>query len=196
VIRTNLSTRPFYNERLVGIWLTVFAAIAAGATLFNVSRLIRYSRSDTELTRQADRDETRAAELRATAARLRTTVDVKQIDSASAEARQANELIDRRTFSWTELLNVFETTLPPEVRITSVRPRALEHRAGTLLDINVVSRSVDDVNAFMQNLVKSGAFSGVRPVEEHENDQGQWESSLAAVYTFGMNSPEGGARPR
>jgi Tfp pilus assembly protein PilN len=123
-------------------------------------------------------------------------VDTKQIDAASAEARQANDLIDRRTFSWTELFNVFETTLPPEVRITSVRPRLLEHRSGTLLDINVISRSVDDVSTFMQNLTKTGAFSGVRPVEEHENEQGQWETSLEAVYTFGTNSPEAGARPR
>ena len=49
--------------------------------------------------------------LRANAARLRSSVDVAQIDAASVDARQANDLIDRRTFSWTELFNQFEATL-------------------------------------------------------------------------------------
>ena len=124
VIRTNLSTRPFYNESAVRLWLTILAILAVAATLFNGSRVLRYSRSDTALATQASRDEARAAEVRATAVRLRASVDTKQVDAASMEARQANDLIDRRTFSWTELFNRLETTLPPEVRITSVRPRS------------------------------------------------------------------------
>ena len=99
------------------------------ATVFNVARVIRYSQSDTELATQASRDEARAADLRAEAARLRASVDPQQIELASAEARQANELIDRRTFSWTELFNRFETTLPDEVRITAVRP-TLDEKGG------------------------------------------------------------------
>jgi len=105
MIKSNLSTRPFYNERAVRFWLLLFAAIVAAATAFNISRVLRYSRSDTQLAMQASRDESRAADLRQQATRLRATVDPKQIDFASNEARQANQLIDRRTFSWTELLN-------------------------------------------------------------------------------------------
>ena len=123
VIRTNLSTRPFYNERAVHVWLLAIALAVAAATIFNVSRVMRYSRSDTQLATQASRDEARAADLRQQAARLRASVDPRQVDLASADARQANDLIDRRTFSWTELFNRFETTLPDDVRITAVRPK-------------------------------------------------------------------------
>jgi Tfp pilus assembly protein PilN len=193
MIRTNLATRPFYNERAVTMWLLGIAILVAGATVFNITRLTRYSRSDTRLTTEAARDETRAAELRAAAARLRATVDPHQIEYASNEARQANDLIDRRTFSWTELLNLFETTLPPDVRITAVRPR-LDRRAGIVLEFTVAGRSVEDVGTFMQNLTKSGAFSGVRPVEEHENEQGLWEASLEAMYKPG--TALAGAAPR
>ena len=124
MIRGNLSTRPFYNERAVQIWLLVLALIVAVATLFNVARVIRYSQTDTELANQASRDEARAADLRAEAARLRGSVDLQQIELASIEARQANELIDRRTFSWTDLFNQFETTFPDNVRITAVGRRS------------------------------------------------------------------------
>ena len=113
MIRTNLSTRPFYNERAVQLWLLVLALVVAAATVFNVARVIRYSQTDTELATQASRDEARAADLRAEAARLRGSVDLQQIELASTEARQANDLIDRRTFSWTDLFNQFETTLCP-----------------------------------------------------------------------------------
>ena len=42
--------------------------------------------------------------------------------SWSRAAQEANALIDQRTFSWTELFNQIEATLPPDVMLTSVRP--------------------------------------------------------------------------
>ena len=54
MIRTNLSTRPFYNERIVHVWLIAIALVVVlAATAFNVSRVLRYSRSDTRLATQA-----------------------------------------------------------------------------------------------------------------------------------------------
>ena len=188
MIRTNLSTRPFYNERVVRLWLLAFAALVVAASVFNVTRIIHYSRSDTELATQAARDEARAAELRASAARLRASVDLKQVDFASSEARQANELIDRRTFSWTELFNRFEATLPEEVRITSVRPKV--EKRGFALTIVVVSRDVDQVNLFMESLERTGAFADLLVSEEHFNEQGQLEASLTTVYQPAAGHPE------
>lgn len=181
MIRTNLSTRPFYNEGAVRSWLTILAMVAVAATIFSVSRVLRYSRSDTELATQASRDEARAAELRATAARLRASVDTKQVDAASVEARQANDLIDRRTFSWTELFNRLETTLPPEVRITSVRPSIDRNRRITLA-ITVLARGVDDVNEFMERLEATGAFADLLSRDERITDSGQLEAALTCEY--------------
>jgi Tfp pilus assembly protein PilN len=189
VIRTNLSTRPFYNERAVQTWLLIAALLLAVVTAFNVTRVLQYSRSDTQLGGEAARDEARAAELRQQAARLRATVDPKQLDFASNEARQANDLIDRRTFSWTELFNRFETTLPDEVRITSVRPR-LDKQNGVVLGIIVVARGVDDVYAFMEKLQETKAFAALHPVEEHYNDVGLLESQLEATYVPSAAKPQ------
>lgn len=181
MIRSNLSTRPFYNEGAVRSWLTVLAIVAVAATIFNVSRVLRYSRSDTELATQASRDEARAAEVRATAAKLRASVDTKQVDVASVEARQANDLIERRTFSWTELFNRLETTLPPEVRITSVRP-TLDRNRRITLTISVLARGVDDVNEFMERLEATGAFANLLSREERINDSGQLAAALECEY--------------
>jgi len=56
VIKANLSTRPFYNEHLVHIWLIAVAVAVLAATAFNASRVLRYSRSDTRLATQASGD--------------------------------------------------------------------------------------------------------------------------------------------
>ncbi|MBI4486668.1 MAG: PilN domain-containing protein, partial [Acidobacteria bacterium] len=161
MIRANLSTRPFYNERIVHLWLAAIAVLTIAATVFTVTRVLQYARSDTQLGSQASRDEARAADLRAEAARLRASVDLRQVELAALEARTANELIDRRTFSWTELFNRFETTLPDEVRITAVRPR-VDPEAGTRLTINVVASGTDEVSEFMESLEATGAFKELR----------------------------------
>lgn len=181
MIRTNLSTRPFYNEQSVRLWLTLVGVVVLIATLYNVSQVLRYSTSNTELATQAATDEARAAELRGRAQRLRASVDTSQVEAISADARQANELIDRRTFSWTELFNRFERTLPDDVRITAVRPTVDRDRR-IVLTVAVLARSVDDVNEFMENLDKTGAFYELRSGQEQTTEEGQIESVLETVY--------------
>jgi Tfp pilus assembly protein PilN len=189
MIKTNLSTRPFYNERAVHLALLVLATLVVGASLFNITRVLQLSHNGGQLASQASRQETRAAELHASAAKLRATVDPKQIELVSTEAHRANDLIDRRTFSWTDLLNRFETTLPAEVHITSIRPK-VDPAAGTLLTITVVAKRVDDVYQFMVNLEKTGAFSNLNPREDHYNDQGLYETVIEARYQPAAAPPQ------
>jgi Tfp pilus assembly protein PilN len=183
MIRTNLSTKPFYNERAVHLALLLLAIVVAAASVFNVTRVLQLSHSGGELAARASREETRATELHASAARLRATVDPKQIELVSNEARKANDLIDRRTFSWTELLNRFETTLPDDVHITSVRPK-VEAGKGTILNLTVVSRNLDEVYQFMNNLDATGAFAELQPRgDQYNTEQALWETVIEARYT-------------
>ena len=191
MIRSNLSTRPFYNEGTVRLWVAMVGIVAVAGTAFNISRVLRYSRSDTELATQAARDESRAADTRATAARLLASIDTKAVELASVEARQANDLIDRRTFSWTELFNRLETTLPPDVRVTSVRP-ALDQDRRIMLTIIVLARSVDDVNEFMEQLEATGAFANLLSREERVTDSDQLVAVLETEY---VQAPSGQVKP-
>lgn len=189
MIRTNLATRPFYNERAVQIALLTLAAFAVAATVFNATRIVQLSRRDTRLVTQAQTDEAVAADLRTRSQRLRATVDPRALETASADARLANELIGRRTFSWTELFNRLETQLPDDVRFTGVRPK-LEPKRGIVLTIVLVARSVDDVNTFIDNLEGTGAFSQLQKLSEKIDEQNQWVATIESVYT------PAGARPQ
>ena len=113
-----------------------------------------WRRRHSALSSQAAAADTRARELRAHAAQTRQAIDTKQLDSISSAAREANEIINQRLFSWTDLLNRLETTLPDDVRITSLRPRV--DRDGTVtVQMTVAGRSVDDIEQFMANLEKT-----------------------------------------
>lgn len=181
MIGTNLATRPFYNERAVRLCLGVIGVLVAAATLYNGVRILQYGRSDSTLGVQATADEQRAAELRGTAARLRSTVNTKEVEASSGRVRAANALIDRRVFSWTELLARLEATLPGDVRIASIKPKT--DGGHTALSLAVLAKSVDDVNRFMENLEATGLFSGVLSRAERVAESGQLEVALEAVYT-------------
>jgi Tfp pilus assembly protein PilN len=193
VIRTNLATRPFYNERAVHLVLLVIGLLGVAATVFNVTQIVQLSGRDTRLATQASRDEKTAVDLRARAAKLRATVDPRVLEMAAADAQQANELIDRRTFSWIDLTNRLETTLPDNVRITAIRPK-IDPKRGTVVSLIVVARNVDDINMFIANLDATGAFSELAKKEERVDEQNQLLAALESVYTPASARPAEGPK--
>jgi hypothetical protein len=138
-------------------------------------------RDDSAAATQANTDAERAIQARAEASKLRASIDAREVELISAEAGAANDLIDRRMFSWTGLLDVFEKTMPDNVRITSVRPEVSEARA-IRLTVAVMARGVDDVNQFMENLEATEAFVDLLSREEHIDDDGRLEATLEAIY--------------
>jgi hypothetical protein len=184
MLRTNLSTRPFYNERILHLVLGLVAVVVLGITVFNVTRIVSLSRRNTDLISRAERDEAQAREIRARAASIRQKIDLKKLEEVSAAAREANTLIDRRTFSWTELFNVLETTMPADVRLVSVRPK-IEKEGGNSLQLIVSARRVEDIDAFMEKLETTGAFGNLLSREEHTNEDGLLQATLEARYQPG-----------
>lgn len=181
MLRTNLSTRPFYNERGVHGVLGITAFIVVVLTIFNLTQIILLTRHQSSLSSEAAAAETRAAELRARAAQTRQAVNAKELDTISGAAREANTIIGQRLFSWTDLLNRLETTLPDNVRITSLRPSVA--RDGTItVTMTVAGQSVDDIEQFMANLEETTAFSEVYPLDDEPAEGGGVRASLEGKY--------------
>lgn len=181
MLRTNLSTRPFYNERLVRIVLLLATAVVAALTLFNVEEVLRLRSRDADVRASAAQDEAGAARLRAEAGRIRQSINREQLAAVQAAAQEANQLIDRRAFSWTELFNQFERTLPPEVRIASVTPQ-IDQQGRMLVAVAVVSRRVEDLDTFIEALEKTGAFHEVLWRQEEAQDDGTLRSVIQGYY--------------
>ena len=122
MLRTNLSTRPFYNERAVYIVLGAVAVVGLVVLSSGVIQILDLSRRNTELTARAERAEREGTDLSAQASEIQRSVSSQALDDVVVAAREANTLIDQRVFSWTDFFNRIETTLPPDVMLTEVRP--------------------------------------------------------------------------
>jgi hypothetical protein len=181
VLRTNLSTRPFYNERAVHLLLALAAVVVLLLTAFNAIRIIALSRQNTELSSLINRDHDEAQRLTREAQRIRAGINQAELEATANAAALANSLIDQRTFSWTEFFNHIEETLPPDVMLTSVRPSFTDNV--TTIQMTVLGRRSEDLDEFMEKLEATGAFEGVLPAQRDTTDEGLDRLLLETVYT-------------
>jgi hypothetical protein len=178
VIRTNLSTRPFYNARAVNALLALVTALVVGMTLYNAVQLVRLTTSQRTLGAKASAAEREAARLRQEAVQTLARVDQKELAIVDKAARESNTIIDQRTFSWTDVFAHFERSLPADVRVTSVQQQS----GRQVVLIAAEARSVDDVEEFIEALEKTGAFRDVFAGSETVMENDLIEASLQATY--------------
>jgi hypothetical protein len=194
MLRSNLSTRPFYNERLVRGVLSALIGAVVIVTAVNAVRLVTLSRSQATLGARAAEAEAEAARLQSEAAAIRGRINQQEITLVTAAAREANGIIERRAFSWSGLFEQFERTLPFDVRITTIVPR-IEDDGSLVLAIGAQGRSVADVDDFIEALEGEGTFTSVLPIEEQRTDAGLIEAVIEGTYQGGAPASPGGEAP-
>ena len=186
MLRPNLSTRPFYNERAVHIAIGVAAVLVAALTIWNIVRVVTLSRQNTELATRVNRDHSEAEGLTRMAAEIRGRLNRNELLLVVDSAREANALIDQRTFSWTAFFNRLESTLPPDVMLTSVRPQI--HEGVTRVNMTVLGRRAEDIDEFIEKLEATGAFEDVVPAQQDRTEDGLYRVAVESVYT-GVEEP-------
>ena len=180
MLRGNLATRPFYNERIVTLLLTLVAAVVLALTVTNVTRLLQLSSRRSELRAQIAADEAAAARIRQDAAAVQKGVDRSALVMLAGSAREANELIDQRTFSWTTFLTYIESAIPMGVHLTSVTP---EFKKGDIIiTMMLVGRRAEEVAEFMTALEATGAFYEVDATVVGATEEGFDRVTLKAFY--------------
>lgn len=200
MLRTNLATRPFYNERLARVALGAVAVLALAVLVAGVVRLVDLARLDRELSTRRDRAVRAVGDLAGRVAEAQRGVTSRDLTALAEATREANTLITQRVFSWTDFFNRIEATLPPDVMVTEVRP---EIEPGTVdVAMGVLGRSLDAISRFVTSLETSGAFIGVlnRQVELTEDGmyravlRGRYLESEAPLDAAGGGTGEGGPR--
>jgi hypothetical protein len=190
MLRTNLSTRPFYNERAVRAALFGLALIAVGLLLFNAIEILRLERAGREARQTVAQNAAQARDLREKAQVIRQSINQAALQAVQVSARDANALIDRRAFSWTALLNYFQATLPPDVRIASVAPQ-IDNEGRMLVAISCFTRRAEDLYEFADALEGTGAFSEVLPRQLATEEDGTLRAEVQGYYL----GPVRGAAP-
>jgi Tfp pilus assembly protein PilN len=181
MLRTNLATRPFYNERAVQFVLGALAVVVLAVSAFNAFELIRLTESQRTLGAHAVDAEREAARLRSEAATIRARINAKELEVVANAAREANTIIDQRAFSWSDLFDELEHTLPDDVRITAVDP-SLSQQGEFIVNIAVQARRSEDLDAFIEALEKTGSFRDVITPAEETNEDGLLVAVVRGVY--------------
>ena len=180
MFRTNLATRPFYNERAAHVLIGLAAAMVLAITALNVVRIISLSRRNTELSARTNADHAEAERLTAEAAQIRKTINKDELALVVDAAEEANALIDQRTFSWTEFFNQIESTLPPDVMLTSVRPSFKD--GVTYVAMSVLARRAGDLEEFMDKLEATGSFTDIVPATQDHTEDGLARAVIESIY--------------
>lgn len=181
MLRTNLATRPFYNERAIRAGIALVVLVVAALSAFNALQVASLNRENNEF-RAREQAATRVAQdFRQKAEIIRQSLNKQELAAVQAAAREANQLIDRRAFSWTDLFNKFEETLPADVRIAAVQPQ-IDEDGRMLVAINVIYRRAEDVEQFSDRLEGTGAFQHVLSRADETMDDGTLRSVLQGYY--------------
>ena len=181
MLRTNLATRPFYNERAVRIGIAGVVLLTVALTVFNVFEILSLTSRNSAVAAQADASQARATEFRNQAKAAEQTLNRQELDAVQAAAREANLLIERRAFSWTDLFNRFEETLPPDVRILAVAPQ-VDRDGKMMVAITTIARRFQDLDNFADHLQNSGAFAEIILRQDENLDDGTFRAVLQGYY--------------
>lgn len=181
MLRTNLATRPFYNERAVRVGVGAAIVLVAALTAFNVLQVLSLDARNSETAARADAAESETARYQQEARAITQALSAGTVSIVNQAAQEANLLIERRVFSWTELFNRFENTLPENVRVSAVEPQ-VDTAGRMLLSMTVVARRVEDLNDFMDQLELAGGVTEVIARQDETLDDGTLRAVIQGYY--------------
>jgi hypothetical protein len=166
----NLSSRPFRNRRLFWIAILLLFIIPSYLGLNAIGKLTSIEGQISELNATIKK---READLNKVAKPVTTKVTISTDQNLQLVA--ASELIARRAFSWSRLLDDIERNLPANVRVlrvavSQIQPDERDGRIGkndnaATLALTVIGKSGNDVTAMINKFHDSGRFK-VSPISK------------------------------
>lgn len=166
-IGINLATRPFRNRRL---FLLLRSSFVAAMVLFGALLVLGAVRYGIPALRMRSALSGQKAVLAGLQTDLRkATADVKKKETSLGQTiKEVNEVIFRKSFSWTGLLTEVEKALPDSCRLAAFSPGACDGRS-VPLKLKVVSEGLPDLMRFIEELNDRG-FRDIRTTGEQKGD--------------------------
>lgn len=186
----NLASRPARNERLPALLFALATVLLLGATVQHAvfarrlwPRRSAALRQDVQLLRKDMQD------LRMQSGRARmVAVSAPQ----KIEWKVIRDLVDKRTFWWSELFASFEEVLPEEVKIVSLSPTVREGQYH--IELAARTKTKDAAFRFVSQLEERPEFADVYLMNVHE-EQGVFMAQYTMKYVSRGSAPPAAAAP-
>src|SRR5690242_8738457 len=118
----NLSTRPFPAYRATNVGLAILLVVLAIVTGWQAYGFIRYSSLIGQI-RETERNTRVQSEATGRhLAELERDLNTPEATAKLSEVNFLNDLIARKTFSWTEVFSLLENLVPDDVHLTGLSP--------------------------------------------------------------------------
>ncbi|MCA1593190.1 MAG: hypothetical protein LC754_11170 [Acidobacteria bacterium] len=194
IAKLNLASQPFRNRTLPWVVALLISGVSLLALIYFVAegQRVRAEADATERqvqTMRAERDQ-----LTAQATQIRETMSPEQRETLAA----AHALVDRKSFSWSQLFADLEASLPTGVRVSRISVRDVSQRGEQTrcdLDLTVVGRTPTDVTGMIADMGRIG-FAVIPLTENQRSAKGEsgFEWTLRVNYVQGGRRTSGGER--
>ena len=180
MLKLNLATRPFYNERVIDSVLLLLGIVALVLMVTGGRTVFQLSNTYTDVVRMAELSETQVGTVTQEMVALNQSVSEDELEALRLSAAEANRLIDQRVFSWTELFNIIEQTLPNRVMLTGLRP--IRNSGSMTLTIGVIGERITDIEQFIEDLEATGSVGNVLARQEQRTEDGMYSAQLIGEF--------------
>jgi Tfp pilus assembly protein PilN len=163
------SYRTWLISGCIGLLLGIAWNVWQGVLIYEESQII-----EAELERVRQLDHTVMAEAR------KEGIDLSEgaLRRLSSEVTLANQLLEKRTFSWTTFLTELEQATPPRLALTSVRLDP----AGTTVQLTGTAMSLEDITAFTVGLQNHATFKDPVLAQHRVGSSGLVEFDVTVQY--------------
>jgi Tfp pilus assembly protein PilN len=172
IARLNLASDPFRNRTLPWTIAVVVSVVSLLALVFILAKYRQVSAEADTSERQVQAMRTERKALEKQAEEVRQTIPPEQFKTLEA----AHALVNRKSFSWSQLFSDLEEFLPTSVRVSRINVRAVTQvgdQTRADLDLTVVGREPTDVTGMINEMNRSGTFSAVPLTENHKSGKGE-----------------------
>ena len=123
-ININYASYP-YRAKQIFRWINFFAFLL---TLFFLYFTFNQVRGEREEVAKVKKSRARLeAEIRALSAAEARGRDARPVEQLDKKVKILNEMILRKSFSWTQFLNDLEKAIPSNISVKKIEPRFLDH---------------------------------------------------------------------
>ncbi|MBI5854472.1 MAG: PilN domain-containing protein [Nitrospirae bacterium] len=178
-LHINLSARFRAYVRPLG-WILVAVCLALAVGIVTeiqqaASLELRIAEISPALARVRDQDR----QLQAESGKAGFDVSDGAIKQLPVQVGFANQLVAKRTFSWTAFLSDLEEAVPSRVSIHSIRVEA----KASLIRLAGSAKSLQDVTTFARLLDDHRSFANPALVQHHGQEDGHIEFDMTVTYT-------------
>lgn len=158
----NLSKRPFTNHRLFWIVLVAVYFVSLWLMLLIVTEKSRVIVRADELRQRIDGQKQLALEAaKEQERRKKEQTKVVVTDEQAVQLAAARQLIQRKVFSWNQIIGDIEEYVPKNTRIMSIKVDEIANTtedAMARVQVKAVGTTASEMTEMMDNLDKSGGL--------------------------------------